>query len=46
MIHNPEYYRMLGVYKLPVFFKSYSKGFYNQGFVDNGREKVQLKSDT
>ena len=36
VINNPEYNRLLTVYRLPVFFKS-ANGFYKQGFVDNGR---------
>jgi hypothetical protein len=43
IIHNPEFPDLLDHYHLPIFFK---KGhLFKQGFVDNGREVIQLKSE-
>lgn len=36
----------MGKYRVPVFFKSAVKeSLWEQGFVDNGRMKIELKSD-
>ena len=50
IIYNPEYDKIERLYKLPVFFKSklddeINKTFMEQGYVDNGRYKVQLKQN-
>ena len=44
IIHNPEYYELLEDYKLPIFVRSSPKDFYRQGFLDNGRHRIELKS--
>ena len=45
LIYNPEYDKIADLYKIPVFFKSdFNKSFLGQGFIDNGRHKVPLKS--
>jgi hypothetical protein len=31
-------------YRVPIFFKS-EKSLYDAGFVDNGRHKIELKSE-
>ena len=48
MIYNSEYEELIEKYSLPVFFKSTpnrSTKFFDQGFIDNGKEVMQLKSD-
>jgi hypothetical protein len=45
VIYNPEFYRLITKYKIPVFFKSAPQSLFSQGFVDNGRQVIELKSD-
>lgn len=43
IIHNPEFPKLLEHYHLPIFFKQGE--LFKQGFVDNGREKIYLKTE-
>jgi hypothetical protein len=45
-IYNPEYDKLMSVYKHPVLFKStpYGMNFADQGFVDNGRKIINLEA--
>ena len=47
-IWNPEYENLIQEYQIPIFFKSTlhqqdRKGYFEQGFVDNGRHLVKIQ---
>ena len=45
-IYNPEFEKIMQVYKHPVLFKSTPFGmtFADQGFIDNGRKIINLEA--
>jgi hypothetical protein len=48
VIYNSEYDKMIGskAYILPIMFKSLASRqlrYFKQGFIDNGRQKVQIE---
>ena len=45
VIYNSEFPEIVGKYRLPVFFKTDGSSHMERGFVDNGRQVVDISGE-
>lgn len=45
VIYNSEFPEMMGKYRLPVFFKTDGTSHFDRGFVDNGRQVIDISGE-